>query len=144
MQFNIKVLFTAVLGNNSHLNDRPARRQWEVAFNDAYIRSVTETLDRNIHTAFQSVMNDNDQGNIIVSYLLYLSSIIFILLEHDQLFYLVYERMQVSEGSIIPHMWTFQSKITLESLTQKIQEKSIKDQHPILYEFLQAVCHSRK
>ena len=41
--------------------------------------------------------------------------------------------------SFIPHMWTFQSKITLENLTQKLQEKSLKDQHPILYEFLQAV-----
>lgn len=60
-------------------------------------------------------------------------------LEHDQLFYLVYERMQVSEGNIAPHVWTFRSKITLENLTQKVQEKRIKDQHPILYEFLLAV-----
>ena len=62
-----------------------------------------------------------------------------IFLEHDQLFYLVYEQMEVSKGSFMPHMWTFQSKITLENLTQKLQEKSLKDQHPILYEFLQSV-----
>ena len=64
------------------------------------------------------------------------------ILEHDQLFYLVYERMQISEGNVVPHLWTFQSKITLETLTQKVQEKRIKDQHPILYEFLSAVGFS--
>ena len=63
LTFNAKILFTAVLDKNSHLNERPARRQWEVAFNNAYVRSVTETFDRNVHSAFQSVMNDNDQGN---------------------------------------------------------------------------------
>ena len=52
-----------MLGNSSHLNNKPARRQWEATFNDAYIRSVTETVDQSIHTAFQSVVNDNDQGN---------------------------------------------------------------------------------
>lgn len=62
-----------------------------------------------------------------------------LLSEHDQLFYLVYERIQVSRGSIFPHMWSFQSKITLEDLSQKVQEKSIQDGHPILHEFLQAV-----
>lgn len=65
--------------------------------------------------------------------------IFFFFPEHDQLFYLVYERVQVRQGSIVPHMWTFWSKVTLENLTQKAQEKSIKDLHPILYEFLQAV-----
>ena len=133
--------YTAVLGNSSHLNNKPARRQWEATFSDAYIRSVTETVDQNIHTAFQSVVNDNDQGNILTFKIIILSVFgFFFLLEHDQLFYLVYERMQVSKENIIPHMWTFQSKITLESLTQKVQEKSIKEQHPILHEFLQAVC----
>lgn len=56
-----------MLGNNSHLNTKSARRQWEAAFNNAYIRMVTETVDQNIHTAFQSIMNDNDQGIIILS-----------------------------------------------------------------------------
>ena len=57
--------YTAVLGNNSLLNNKQARRQWEATFNDTYIQSVTETVDQNIHTAFQSVVNDNDQGNIL-------------------------------------------------------------------------------
>ena len=51
-----------MLGNNSRLDTKLARRQWEAAFNDAYIRTVTETVDQNIHTAFQAIMNDNDQG----------------------------------------------------------------------------------
>ena len=138
--------YAAVLGNNSRLDTKLARRQWETAFNDAYIRTVTETVDQNIHTAFQSIMNDSDQGIIIpisirtiLDYSITFYWDLFIHLEHDQLFYLVYERVQVSKGNLIPHMWTFQSKVTLESLTQKIQEKSIKDQHPILHHFLQAV-----
>ena len=134
--------YAAVLGNNSRLDTKLARKQWEAAFNDAYIRKVTETVDQNIHTAFQAIMNDNDQGIIIPKHQNYSITFywyLFIHLEHDQLFYLVYERMQVSKGNLIPHMWTYQSKVTLESLTQKVQEESIKEQHPILHHFLQAV-----
>ena len=59
-----------MLGNNSRLNTKPARRQWEATFNDAYIRTVTETVDQNIHTAFQSIMNDNDQGILCIKTIL--------------------------------------------------------------------------
>lgn len=69
---------------------------------------------------------------------------ILIFSEHDQMFYLVYEQMQVSKGDLRPLMWTFHSRITLESFTQKVQEKSIKDQHPILFDFLQAVGYTIK
>ena len=59
-----------MLGNNSQLGNRQARNDWEVTFNDAYIRPVTETLDQSIHTAFETVTNDNDQGNSILACLL--------------------------------------------------------------------------
>lgn len=68
-----------MLGNNSRLNTKSARKQWEAAFNDAYIRKVTETVDQNILTAFQAIMNDNDQGFIIRTILLhFMRSFLFI------------------------------------------------------------------
>ena len=61
-------------------------------------------------------------------------------LEHDQLFFLVYEHMELmNQSSIQPHLWTYRSRITLEHLAQTLQEKKMKEKHPILYEFLQAV-----
>ena len=66
------------------------------------------------------------------------------MLEHDQLFFLVYEQMElVNKSSIQPHLWTYRSRISLEHLAQTLQEKKMKEKHPILYEFLQAVsCNS--
>ena len=67
---------------------------------------------------------------------------IFSILEHDQLFFLVYERMElVNKSSIQPHLWTYHSRISLEHLVQTLQEKKMKKDHPILYEFLQAVSN---
>ena len=63
--------------------------------------------------------------------------------EHDQLFFLVYERMELmNESSIRPHLWTYHSRITLEHLAQTLQEKKMKEKHPILYEFLQSVSYN--
>ena len=60
--------------------------------------------------------------------------------EHDQLFYLVYERVQVVEGSLDPHLWAYRSRITLEHLRQNLQQQNMKKKYPILHEFLQEVC----
>ena len=60
--------------------------------------------------------------------------------EHDRLFFLVYEHVEVmNQSSIQPHLWTYRSRITLEHLAQTLQEKRMKERHPILYEFLQVV-----
>ena len=61
-------------------------------------------------------------------------------LEHDQLFYLVYERVQVVEGSLDPHLWAYRFCITLEHLSQTLQQQSMKKKCPILHAFLQEVC----
>ena len=75
-----------------------------------------------------------------VSFLEVLSSFFSPSLEHDQLFFLVYERMELmNQSSMQPHLWTYRSRITLEHLAQTLQEKRMKERHPILYEFLQAV-----
>ena len=60
--------------------------------------------------------------------------------EHDQLFYLVYERVQVVEGSLDPHLWAYRSRITLEHLRQNLQQQNMKKKCPILHAFLQEVC----
>ena len=60
-------------------------------------------------------------------------------IDHDQLFYLVYEKVKYDEESLEPHLWTYRSRITLEHLRQTLQEKKMRDKHPILHEFLQAV-----
>ena len=57
--------------------------------------------------------------------------------EYDQLFYLVYEHVQVAEGSLDPHLWAFRSRITLEHLRQTLQQQNM---CPILHAFLQDVC----
>lgn len=60
--------------------------------------------------------------------------------DHDQLFYLVYEKVAYKEESLEPHLWTYRSRITLEHLRQTLQEERMKEKYPILSEFLQAVC----
>ena len=60
--------------------------------------------------------------------------------EHDQLFYLVYERVQVAEGSLDPHLWAYRSRITLEHLRQNLQQRNMEKKCPILHAFLQEVC----
>lgn len=58
----------------------------------------------------------------------------------DQLFYLVYEKVKCKDEDIGPHLWTYRSRITIEHLQQTMQEKKMRTKHPILNEFLQAVC----
>ena len=60
--------------------------------------------------------------------------------EHDQLFYLVYEHLQVAEGSLDPHLWAYRSHITLEHLRRTLQQQNMRKKCPILYAFLQEVC----
>ena len=63
-----------------------------------------------------------------------------LLLDHDPLFYLVYERMgEVVEGSLEPHLWGYRPRITLEHLTRYMQQQ--KKKFPILKEFLKRVRH---
>lgn len=59
--------------------------------------------------------------------------------DHDQLFYLVYEKVKVSEGNMEPHLWSYRQRISLEHLGQTLLEKKLKVKYPILYEFLQKV-----
>ena len=75
---------------------------------------------------------------IVVMELCFCTSILFP--EHDQLFCLVYEHVQVAEGSLDPHLWAYRSRITLEHLRQTLQQQNMRKKCTILYTFLQEVC----
>ena len=62
--------------------------------------------------------------------------------DHDQLFYLVYEKVNVSEDNMQPHLWSYRQRISLEHLGQTLLEKKLKVKYPILHDFLQRVCVS--
>ena len=74
----------------------------------------------------------------VVMELCFCTSILFP--EHNQLFCLVYEHVQVAEGSLDPHLWAYRSRITLEHLRQTLQQQNMRKKCPILYTFLQEVC----
>ena len=61
--------------------------------------------------------------------------------EQDQLLYTSYEKSSLisSSSSILPHLWTYRSRITLEHLYQTLLSQKMKDKCPILVEFLKAV-----
>ena len=59
--------------------------------------------------------------------------------DHDQLFFLVYEKMAINSNSMEPHLWSYRQRISLEHLGQTLQEQKLKEKFPILHEFLQAV-----
>ena len=62
--------------------------------------------------------------------------------DHGQLFHLVYEKVKYKEESLEPHLWTYRSRITLDHLRQTLQEEKMRQDYPILSEFLEAVCYS--
>lgn len=63
--------------------------------------------------------------------------IFYIPAEHDQLFHLVYERVEVKEDSMEPHFWSYRQQISLENLGLSLRDK--KSGNSILFEFLRVV-----
>ena len=59
--------------------------------------------------------------------------------DHDRLFFLVYEKVKYTKDNLEPHLWTYRSRITLEHLRQSLYDKKLTKMYPILHEFLQAV-----
>ena len=80
---------------------------------------------------------------IIVGVILLLTLILLLMIllntDHDQLFFLAYEKIKHVDDSLEPHMWTYRTRITLEHLRQSIHDKKLTQTYPILHEFLQAV-----
>ena len=66
----------------------------------------------------------------------------FAIIEHNQLFYLTYEKVKVDESKLQAHLWTFRQHINLEHLKRVVQSKKIKI--PVLDAFLQAVSSMSK
>ena len=59
--------------------------------------------------------------------------------ENNQLFHLVYEHVQVTKENLNPHLWAYRFCITLEHLSQTLQQQNMKKKCPILYAFLHKV-----
>lgn len=65
--------------------------------------------------------------------------IVWIITGHNKLLSIAYERLEVSQDSIQPHLWSYRQRITLEHLQQTLAEANLKDKYPILHEFLRMV-----
>ena len=59
-------------------------------------------------------------------------------LEHDILFFTIYEKIPVHAGDIQPAMWRYRARITLEHLAHALQQSTSKDL-VVLKEFLRVV-----
>ena len=63
---------------------------------------------------------------------------IFHISGHDDLFFMIYEKISVHAGDIQPAMWRYRSRITLEHLAHALQQNTDKTL-VILKEFLRLV-----
>ena len=59
-------------------------------------------------------------------------------LDHDQLFYLAYEKVKVDESKLQAHLWTYRQQINLDHLQRTVQAANT-EEIPVLDAFLQAV-----
>ena len=59
------------------------------------------------------------------------------------MFYTAYEKSSLTT-SVLPHLWTYRSRITLEHLYQTLQVQKMKRKCPILHEFLKEVSCSHQ
>ncbi|XP_019853235.1 PREDICTED: E3 ubiquitin-protein ligase RNF213-like [Amphimedon queenslandica] len=102
-------------GNATNLSSKEHRREWEKSFHDLYIKPVLTNLDANLHKATDLILNHKKE-------------------ERDRLFYVIHERVQIPPNVIVPHLWSYHSRITLKNVLQVLQAE--KETYPILYEFL--------
>ena len=58
-------------------------------------------------------------------------------IEQDFLYYTVYEKVAISPNTILPHLWSYRPRITLDHLYQILQTE--KKDFPILHELLKEV-----
>lgn len=77
-------------------------------------------------------LNKEEEGKFCRHYINY----IFYHEDHDHLFDVIHERVELDQASkaIIPHLWSYRARITLEHLLQVLQPQ--KDNCPLLHEFL--------
>lgn len=61
------------------------------------------------------------------------------------MFSLVYEKMNINEDELEPHLWAFRTPITLEHVTLSIHDLSkAQELYPILLLFLKEVLYTAK
>ena len=84
-----------------------------------------------------ALLEDTKEGEIFILFIIILILIMHILyVDRDRLFYTVCEKTSVSKGNILPSLWAYRSRITLEHLLQLVKNQK---QFPLLLEFLNEV-----
>ena len=81
------------------------------------------------------LLSDTREGELLIR--LYNYFTIICSLDRDRLFYTVYEKISVAPKAIVPHLWSYRSRVTLEHLFQTLQAQ--KKTCPILHDFLKEV-----
>ena len=95
-------------------------------------------MQNHYQQALNLIANDDSQGNKIIQLLKILCEDIFHILEHDALFFMIYEKIPVHAGDLQPGMWRYRARITLEHLAHALQQNADKSL-VILKEFLRLV-----
>ena len=109
-----------------------------------------QQLEKQLQEATTLILEDRSEGQLhsdllvadVYSQQTYACTCSLILLqipEQDRLFYTVHEKSSIAEGSVIPHLWTYRSRISLEHLFQTLQAQDKRKECPILYQFLNEV-----
>ena len=62
----------------------------------------------------------------------------FLYSEHDDLFFMIYEKLPVCTGDVQPALWRYRARITLEHLAHALQQSTNKSL-TLLKEFLRLV-----
>ena len=97
----------------------------------------SQSLDKQMGDAMNLIVNDKKEGHTLNT--LMTSNSLFFSTDRDRLFYTVYEKSSLPSSSLLPHLWTYRSRINLEHLFQTLQAQKMKDTCPILHEFLKEV-----
>ena len=90
----------------------------------------------------QLILSDKKESKLVDPTLNLLSSLLSCT-DRDKLFYTAYEKSSLT-SSVLPHLWTYRFRITLEHLYQTLQAQRMKHKCPILHEFLKEVSFSHQ
>ena len=100
---------------------------------------VLQDTQKHLRKALHLIANDDSQGIIKKGKaLLVMHNCDYHHLEHDALFFTIYEKIPVHSGDIQPALWRYRTRITLEHLTHILQQNTGKGLK-ILKQFLHLV-----
>jgi hypothetical protein len=104
-----------LINTGANLTTKDDRMRWEESFMKACIKPVLNNLEGSLQEAVNIQLNDKREDN-------------------DRLFFTIHERVSVDPNDVLPHLWTYRSRVSLEHLSHTLQIE--KSSYPILHEFL--------